>query len=157
MRKKLILLAASSNALANQDWLDLESLAQVELTSEEVGHPIESAFLPNTENNWIATEQGQQTIRLLFDRPQRISCIRLQFREEEQARTQEFLLRYATDLDKPYKDIVRQQYNFSPPETSHQIENYTVNLEDVAVIELQITPDISGGTARASLAGLQLA
>ncbi len=146
-----------NNVLTHQKWMDLETLAQVELTSEDAANPIEQAFTPDMEQGWKAAEPGEQTIRLLFDQPQRIQHIQLQFREVEQARTQEFLLRYSSDRGKSYKDLVRQQYNFSPPDTSHQIENYTVALEGVTTIELIINPDISGGNTHASLTGLQLA
>jgi hypothetical protein len=53
--------------------------------------------------------------------------------------------------------LVRQQYNFSPPATTREVEDYTVNLDRVTALELSIVPDISGGEARASLARLQLA
>jgi len=52
---------------------------------------------------------------------------------------------------------VHQQYNFSPPDTTREVEEYTVNLDRVTAFELSIVPDISGGDVRASLAGLQLA
>lgn len=146
-----------NSSLTHQEWMDLESLAQVEFTSEDVAHPVELAFTPEREHGWKAAKPGEQTIRLLFDQPQRIQQIRLQFREEEQARTQEFLLRYSSDGGQSYREIVRQQFNFSPPDTSDQNENYTVALEGVTTIELTIKPDISGGSAHASLAGLQLA
>jgi len=51
---------------------------------------------------------------------------------------------------------VRQQWNFSPPQTIREIEEYQVNLSDVTVLELVIVPDISRGTARASLKSLRL-
>jgi hypothetical protein len=46
---------------------------------------------------------------------------------------------------------VRQQWNFSPPETTREIEDYQVELSDVTVIELVIVPDNRRGAARASL------
>ena len=52
---------------------------------------------------------------------------------------------------------MRQQYTFSPPDTIEEIQDYRVDLKNVAGIELKIVPDISGGTARASLAQLSLA
>jgi hypothetical protein len=52
---------------------------------------------------------------------------------------------------------VRQQYNFSPPETAREIEEYDVDLDAVTALELRIVPDISGGSALASLAQLRLA
>ena len=51
---------------------------------------------------------------------------------------------------------MRQQWNFSPPETTREIEEYHVELSDVTVLELVIVPDISGGAARASLKTLRV-
>jgi hypothetical protein len=51
---------------------------------------------------------------------------------------------------------VRQQWNFSPPETIHEREEYQVEISDATVLELIIIPDISQGTARASLKSLRL-
>ena len=53
-------------------------------------------------------------------------------------------------------EIVRQQWNFSPPETERETEDYAVELSDVTVLELNIAPDKSGGEARASLECLRL-
>ena len=55
-----------------------------------------------------------------------------------------------------FREIVRQQWNFSPPETVSEVQDYQVELADVTVLELSITPDISGGTARATLKSLRL-
>jgi hypothetical protein len=52
---------------------------------------------------------------------------------------------------------VRQQWNFSPPGTIQEPEDYGVDLLDVTVMELEIVPDQSGGEARASLESLRLA
>jgi len=52
---------------------------------------------------------------------------------------------------------VRQQYNFSPPGMSRELEDYVVDLDGLTMLELSIIPDISGGGARASLAQLRLA
>lgn len=157
MRKKLIGTPVQSTSSTNQKWLELENLSQVEVSSEEATYPIELAFAPDSKKGWRAAQPGEQIIRLLFDKPQQIKSIRLQFREQEQARTQEFLLRYSSDSGQSYRDILRQQYNFSPPDTSQQTEMYTVALEGVTTLELLIHPDIQGGNACASLASLQMA
>jgi hypothetical protein len=52
---------------------------------------------------------------------------------------------------------VRQQYNFSPPGTVSEAEEYCVDLDGVRALELRIIPDVSGGDARASLKQLRLA
>ena len=141
----------------DQDWLELEHLVQVEMTSEDPQYPIESALNMNSGPGWRAQHAGQQTIRLMFDKPQSIKHIKLVFQEDERARTQEFSLHWSSDSAASRREIVRQQYNFSPPDASREREDYRVELDAVTLLELDITPDISGGEARASLAGLRLA
>ena len=141
---------------AEQDWLDLEQLVQIELTSEEEAHPIESIFTSKEKEGWRAAQSGKQTIRLIFNEPQNIQQIKLLFQENEQARTQEFLLRWLSVQDSSYQEIVRQQYSFSPPHTVQELEEYSVNLVGLRALELIIDPDISSNGAYASLALLQL-
>jgi hypothetical protein len=157
MRKRIIGHDPGEVAAAEPGWLDLEQLAEVEITSEDVGYSIESALLPRMGPGWRAAQPGEQTIRLQFDEPLRIKWIRLVFHEDEQERTQEFVLRWSPDGGLSYREIVRQQYNFSPPETAREIEDYNVDLVGVTVLELRIVPDISGGGAQASLAQLRVA
>jgi len=138
--------------------LDLEQVTQVEVSSEEAAHPIESALIPGAGVGWRAAESGAQTIRLLFDAPQRIRRIRLLFDEQMgRGRTQEFVLRWSPGGGEPSREIVRQQYNFSPPDVTSEAEDYVVDLDGVAALELVIIPDISGGLACASLSQLRLA
>jgi hypothetical protein len=139
------------------DWLDVNKVAQVELTSEDQAHPIEFALLSGSNLGWRAAHGGPQIIRLLFDKPQELRRIFLDFEETEIARTQEFVLRWSPELGKPRREIVRQQWNFSPPGTVHETEDYNVHLSGVTILELEIVPDKSGGEARASLLSLRLA
>jgi hypothetical protein len=157
MRKRIIAPGPGEVAAAEPGWMDLEQLAEVEITSEDVDHPIESALIPGTISGWRAAEPGEQTIRLWFDEPLTIKQIRLVFHEDEHERTQEFVLRWSSDGGQSYREIVRQQYNFSPPETAREIEDYNVDLVGVTALELRIVPDISGGSAQASLAQLRVA
>ena len=147
----------TSRATDNQDWIDLEHLVRVELTSEDSEHPIESALIMNTGSGWRAQHPGKQKIRLVFDEPRRINRIQLMFHEDERERTQEFVLRWTPGGGASYREIVRQQYNFSPPDSSKEFEDYAVNLDGLAILELDITPDVSGSDCRASLAQLRMA
>jgi hypothetical protein len=142
---------------ASQHWLNLDALAQVEVTSEDAAHPIESGLLPGTASGWRAGQPGPQTVRLVFDQPQRIERLHLEFHEDQLERTQEFVLRWSSNGGQSYREIVRQQYNFSPLGTTREREDYPVDLHGVTNLELSIVPDISGGAARASLAQLRLA
>jgi hypothetical protein len=105
---------------------------------------------------WRAAAPGSQTIRLVFDQPQRLKCISLVFDENDTARTQEFVLRWSPHGGSSVKEIVRQQWNFSPPDSIREVEEYQVELSDVAVLELVINPNIGGGVARASVKNLRL-
>jgi hypothetical protein len=79
------------------------------------------------------------------------------FKEAETSRTQEFVLRWCSETDQGFREIVRQQWNFSPPQTGREIEDYQVDLASVKVLELVIVPDIDGGSTLASLENLRLA
>ena len=69
---------------------------------------------------------------------------------------QEFVFRWSADGGNSFREIVRQQWNFSPPETIREVEEYQVELASVTVLELIIVPNVSGGSARASLKSLRL-
>lgn len=155
MRKRLVPPTAERRS-RGQGWLDLERAAVVEVTSEDKDYPVESAFASEGARGWRAEAPGRQTIRLIFDHPQRLRCVSLVFEEHETGRTQEFVLRWSSDGGSTFKEIVRQQWNFSPPESICEVEEYQVDLYNVNVLELVIKPDIGGGVARASLKNLRL-
>jgi len=156
MRKRIID-HGQEPASAESSWLNVETLAEVEITSEDTAHPIESALLPGSASGWRASEPGQQRVRLIFHHPQRLRRIWMQFAEPGAERTQEYVLRWSPDGEPSFHDIVRQQWNFSPQGATSEVEDHRVELPAVRVLELEITPDINGGNARASLAQLRLA
>jgi hypothetical protein len=157
MRKRLVAPLQQERAPPNQDWLHLEEIAEVELTSEDTAHPIEAALTPGATSGWRAAGPGPQTIRLLFARPQPLRRIWLNLKETRIECTQEYALRRSPDGGQSFRDIVRQQWNFSPQGATSQTQDHHVELPAVTVLELTITPDTSGGPALASLAQLRLA
>ncbi len=157
MRKKIINPAQATAELSDSDWLNIENLAEIEITSEDTAFPIESALLAGNSSGWRAAKPGEQTIRLVFDDPQTIKKIRLQFEEKQLERTQEYVLRWSADGGKSFNEIVRQQWNFSPAGATDEIQELQVELASMNVLELTIIPDISGGSALASLSSLRLA
>jgi len=156
MRKTLITPTPERVRPNGEVWLDLERPAAVEVSSEEEDYPIESALLSRETQGWRASRPGAQTVRLVFDEPQSLKRIALVFEENDTRRTQEFVLRWSADGGQSFREIVRQQWNFSPPETVRELQEYQVELSDVTVLELIITPDISGGMARASVKSLRV-
>ena len=157
MRKKTINVNPAAVSRSGDDWLDLERVAQVEITSESAEYTIESALASTGGPGWRAAEPGKQMIRLIFDQPISLGRILLRFNEEEKERTQEFVLRWLKKGEPSPREILRQQYTFSPPATSQEVEDYRVKLDGVMALELEIVPSISGNGAHASLAQLRVA
>jgi hypothetical protein len=156
MRKRPITPIPHDAPHLDEGWLDLERTAVVEVTSEQRDYPVEAALVAGELRGWRATDSGAQTVRLIFDQPQRLRRIVLVFEETETERTQEFVLRWSGDGGRSFREIVRQQWNFSPPNAIREVEEYQVELSNVAVLELVIVPDISRGSARASLKSLRV-
>lgn len=156
MHKRILGPVQEGDCLEPQ-WLNIEGLVEVEITSEDAAHPIESALLPGGTSGWRAAEPGQQTIRLLFKQPQPLRRIWMNFVEPQTQRTQEYVLRWSSDNGQSFREIVRQQWNFSPPSTTNEVEDHRVDLSAATMLELNIKPDISGVPAFASLAQMRLA
>ena len=128
----------------------------MEVTSEEPGYPIESA-LEGKSPGWRAGSSGTQIVRIFLDKPYQLKHISLVFEDVENARTQEFVLQWSSSRDGFFREIVRQQWNFSPSGSVREIENYVVELSEVLVLELMIVPDKSDVDARASIQSFRLA
>ena len=157
MRKKIIAEEARGERPVEGTFLDLETLARVEITSEDPAHPIESALVPGGGGGWRAAGPGPQRVRVLFDEPQRIRRVRLVFEESHAERTQEFALSWIPAGEKAGRSLVRQQYTFSPGGATREVEEYSFDLQGAEALELEIVPDISKGAAVASLVSFQIA
>ena len=136
---------------AQDEWLDFEKVATVEITSEDPKFPIESALATREGPGWRAAERGKQVIRLVLDNPRALRRIRLEFSETENSRTQEFTLRWSR-AGGPLTEIVRQQWSFSPQGSTSEVEDYQVNLDGVSILELALKPDLTPENAYATLA-----
>src|SRR5262249_3446064 len=136
--------------------VDVGNRFWVEVTWGEKGHPIEAALQVEGASGWRASVPGTQTIRLIFDEPQKLERIWLVFEELEYPRTQEFVLRSRSE-NADFQEIVRQQWNFSPTGSVREIEDYAVELSEVKVLEIILVPDKDANEARASLRCLRLA
>jgi uncharacterized protein (DUF736 family) len=143
---------ASGRPQTTQGWLDLEQIATIEVTSEEPSFPIDSVFGSVDGVGWRASQKGLQHVRIIFDQPMILRRIQLHFVEPELERTQEFSIRWSSAEGGPSKEIIRQQWNFSPSGSTREVEDYEVSLDGVAVLELAITPDLTRGEAPATLA-----
>ncbi len=159
MQKEIIGQSTAAGKSHEDTWLDLESIARAQLTSDEPSFPIENALDTNPELNeigWRAATPGPQTIALVFTVPTHLRRIFVHFIERETERSQEFVLRYSSAKE-TNREIVRQQWTFSPTGSAQEIEDYTVNLESVTRLELIIDPDRGRGQSLATLNAFRLA
>src|SRR5438876_4295342 len=83
MRKRVLTPTPPGIRPHDEGWLDLDRAASVEVTSEEKDYGIDSALVLGETPGWRAASPGTQTIRLLFDQPQRLRRISLVFEESE--------------------------------------------------------------------------
>jgi hypothetical protein len=156
MQKRIVAAAATETdpSTSEQGWLLLEDAAEVQITSEDSAHPIEAAFDPAAESGWEASQPGPQTIWLNFLHPISIEQIQIRFEISEE-RTQQFTLTMSQDGGVTYRELVRQQFNFSSS-TRTEEENYFPRVSGVTDLKLTIVPNISGGNARATLRALRI-
>src|SRR6266581_3664645 len=146
MRKSIVSPSAVATPPISDLWRDLERIARVEISSEDERFPIEHALGKKETTGWRAAGTGPQLIRLHFV-------------DRAAERSQEFAV-YA-GAGSELKEVVRQQWTFSPYGSTEEIEDYTVNLSGITTLELRIDPDRShdpkASQAYASLQSLKLA
>jgi hypothetical protein len=164
MRKSIVSPNPATKTPIGDIWRDLERIARVEITSEDTAFPIEQALGKKVTTGWRAATTGPQVIRLLFDEPQTIRRILVDFIERTAERSQEFAIFVQSQGVGPHSDlreVVRQQWNFSPHGTTEEIEDFNVELSGITMLELRIDPDRSHDPALsqsyASLQSLKLA
>jgi F5/8 type C domain len=159
MLRKAILAPAGQKPAGAARVLDVSSLARVLVSSEERDHPVDLAFDGQSgpgATRWIAAEAGEQTLIVAFDRPQTLRAIRLEMEEPHVARTQELQVAVSTDGGESYREIVRQEYTFSPPGTSLEHERWSIETGDVTHLRVVIRPDKGGVACRATVTTLAL-
>jgi hypothetical protein len=158
LRKQIIRPSpATSNHKAGE--IDIAAVATVLVTSEDAEHPIDHAFDDRRGqggSRWVAGDLGDQTVVLAFDAPQAIRRVALEVEEPEVARTQELQSAISCDGGRTYRELVRQEYNFSPPGTTFEREDWAVNAEGVTHLRLVIEPDKGGKPCRATITSLAL-
>jgi hypothetical protein len=139
--------------------IDIAAVATVLVTSESPEHPIDRAFDALSGpggTRWVAGEVGEQTVILAFDAPLSIRRVALEVEEMEVPRTQEIQLAVSDDGGQTYRELVRQEYNFSPPGTTFEREDWAVAAGGVTHLRLHIKPDKGGKPCRATITSLGL-
>jgi hypothetical protein len=139
--------------------IDVVAAATVLITSEDPAHPVENVFDGRRgpgANCWVAAEDGEQTLVLAFDAPASLNRVILEVEETGVARQQELLLSVSCDGGRTYREVLRQEYNFSPPGTTFEREEWSVRADGVTHLRLSIKPDKGGKPCRARITSLAL-
>jgi hypothetical protein len=159
MRKSIVSPSTTTTTPISDLWRDLERIARVEISSEDENFPIEHALGKKETTGWRAAGTGPQLIRLHFDEPLAIKRLQLHFVEKAAERSQEFAVYAGAGAE--LKEVVREQWSFSPHGSTEELEDYPVNLSGITTLELRIDPDRShdpkASQHYASLQSLKLA
>jgi hypothetical protein len=137
--------------------INVVTAATVLVTSEDPEHPVDHAFDSHRGlggTRWIAGEPGEQTVIVAFDAPEAVGRVILEVEEPEVVRTQELQLAISSDGGRTYRDVLRQEYNFSPPGTTFEREDWAVSAAGATHLRLQVKPDKGDKPCRATLTSL---
>ena len=140
----------------DEGWLDLDRAASVEVTSEEKDYEIDSALVSGETQGWRAGSQGTQNDPAALRSAAKPQTHLTRLRRNRDSAYPRVRLPMVGGWRNSFLEIVRHQWNFSSPDTKREIEEYRVQISDVTVLELVVVPDISRGSAHASLKSLRV-
>jgi hypothetical protein len=139
--------------------IPVADVATVQVTSEQEDHPIDSVFDDRRGpggSRWIADGPGEQTLVLVFDAPQTIRIVSLEVEEPSVSRTQELSVAVSSDGGRSYRELMRQEFTFSPPGTTFEREVWSVAADGVTHLRIDVKPDKGGRIGQATLTSLSL-
>ena len=154
MLRKKVLTDFSFPSASHLHGIDIAASATVGVTSEAPDFPIDNIFDDRGgpgASRWQAAEPGEQRVMLAFDTPQRIRTICVEVEEQEVSRTQALSISFSQDSGQTYQEAIRQEYNFSPPGTTFEREEWALAAEGVTHLQLRIIPDKGGKPCRATV------
>lgn len=137
----------------------IPEVATVLVTSEAAEHPVDCLFDDHDGpggTRWVAAVDGEQVLIIAFDTPQTIQEVGLETEELQASRNQVLTLSLSQDGGRTYREILRQEFNFSPPGTTFERERWIVPATMVSHLRVTIRPDKGGKLGRASLTSLTI-
>ena len=141
------------------DEVDIVSCATIAYSSENPAHPVEHLLDGCSgpgATRWISARSDvTEQIVVEFDQPQTISRLVYEVEEAVRERIQEVRVEVSEDGGRTYRQILVQEYTFSPRGATYQCEEQRLNLHQVSHLRLTIVPNKSGSGA-ATLTALRL-
>lgn len=131
-------------------WLELDAVADVTIVAG--GRRV--ARVPGL---WSADSPGEQMIEIRFHHRTPVRRLRVVSSERNESRTQEMTIWISLRGGEQHRELLRQQFSFSPNGVTEKVEEYALQLEDVSSIQLRIVPSINGRPAVARVSELHVA
>jgi hypothetical protein len=139
--------------------IDIAGCATIAYSSEDPAHPVEDLFDGRSgpgATRWMSARPDTlEHIVVEFDKPQTITRLVYEVEEVMRERTQEIRVEVSEDGGGTYRQIVVQEYNFSPRGATYQREEQRFSLPRVTHLRLTIVPN-KNGSGTASLTALRL-
>lgn len=157
IRKRLLdgarLLPAASTEL------DVTRGATVAYSSEQSAHPVDNIFDGRDGPGgtfWASSDENiSETILLEFDHPQSISRLIFEAEERRVERTQEVRLEISCDGGIGFRQLLVQEFVFSPGGATFQREDLRLSVDNITHLRLNIIPN-KNGSGRATITSLRL-
>ena len=158
LRKRQLEPAEARDARAEGD-IDIGNCATIIYSSENPAHPVEHMLDrhqgPGATRWTSALSDVTEQIVLEFDKPQTISRLVYEVEETMRERTQEVRVEVSEDEGRTYRQVLVQEYTFSPAGATYQREEQRLNLRQISHLRLRIVPNKSG-SGTATLTALRL-
>jgi hypothetical protein len=158
VRKRLLPKEGENPAAATGE-IDIASHAVLAYTSDDPGHPIENLIDGHDGRRgtfWAgARPNTTECIVVEFDQPQSVTRMIYEVEEGSCERTQEVRVEVSSDGARTYRQVLVQEYTFSPAGATFQREEQRFNLPPLTHLRLTIVPD-KGGSGTAKLNSLRL-
>ena len=158
LRKRRLEDDAATSARA-ADEIDIVGCATIAYSSEDPAHPIEHMLDGRSgpgATRWISARPDTiEHIVVEFEHPQPISRLVYDVEEAMRERTQEVRVEVSEDRGRPYRQILVQEYTFSPGGATYQREDQRFNLPRASRLRLTIVTN-KNGSGTATLTSLRL-
>jgi hypothetical protein len=157
--RKRSLEADAATSVRDNDEIDIAGCATIAYSSENPAHPVEHLLDrrsgPGT-TRWISARPDTvEHIVVEFDQPQAIGRLVYEVEEAIRERTQEVRVEVSEDGGRTYRQILVQEYTFSPRGATYQREEQRFNLHQVSHLRFTIVPN-KNGSGTATLTALRL-
>jgi F5/8 type C domain len=157
LRKRLI--ATDAPAGAEDGHLVIGDRARLAYSCEDPAHPVENLFdgRDGPGGTYWASARADVTEHLIleFDEPQSIARLTYEVEETRLDRAQEVRVEVSADSGKSYRQLIVQEYAFSPRGATFQHEDLRLNVAGVTHMRLTIVPH-KNGSGTATLTSLRL-